>query len=130
MMRTFRPQVSVMGGLVGAPILGFAFGVGWTPCIGPALAAVETLAFQESSALRGAILSFGYCTGLGLPFIFSGLFLDRSARLRHFLSRKGNVISKAGGVFLILIGLLQVLGIWSEIMVSLRSLISNFTPVL
>ena len=130
MMRTFRPQVSVMGGLVGAPILGFAFGVGWTPCIGPALAAVETLAFKESSALRGAILSLGYCTGLGLPFIFSGLFLDRSARLRHLLSRKGNVISKTGGVFFILIGLLQVLGIWSEIMISLRSLISKFTTVL
>ena len=130
MMRTFRPQVSVVGGLLGAPILGFAFGVGWTPCIGPALAAVETLAFEQASALRGAVLSFGYCIGLGFPFILSGLFLDRSARLRRFLSRRGNYISKIGGAFLILIGLLQVLGIWSEIMISLRSLIANFAPVI
>ena len=129
-MRTFRPQVSVMGGLLGAPILGFAFGVGWTPCIGPALAAVETLAFEEASAMRGALLSLGYCIGLGLPFILSGLFLDRSARLRRFLSRKGNIISRIGGIFLIVIGLLQVLGIWSDLMISLRSLISNFSPVL
>ena len=129
-MRTFRPQVSVMGGLLGAPILGFAFGVGWTPCIGPALAAVETLAFEQASAMRGALLSLGYCIGLGLPFILSGLFLDRSARLRRFLSSKGNIISKIGGIFLIVIGLLQVLGIWSDLMISLRSLISNFSPVL
>ena len=129
-MRTFRPQVSVMGGLLGAPILGFAFGVGWTPCIGPALAAVETLAFEQASAIRGALLSLGYCIGLGLPFILSGLFLDRSARLRRFLSSKGNIISKIGGIFLIVIGLLQVLGIWSDLMISLRSLISNFSPVL
>jgi cytochrome c-type biogenesis protein len=130
MMRTFRPQVSVMGGLLGAPILGFTFGVGWTPCIGPALAAVETLAFEEASAMRGALLSLGYCIGLGLPFILSGLFLDRSAKLRRFLSSKGNIISQIGGVFLIVIGLLQVLGIWSDFMISLRSLISNFSPVL
>ena len=65
---TFRPTIKTTGGLVGAPLLGILFGVGWTPCIGPALAAVQTLAFQESSAVRGALLSVGYCFGLGLPF--------------------------------------------------------------
>ncbi|MTB30370.1 MAG: cytochrome c biogenesis protein CcdA, partial [Actinobacteria bacterium] len=61
LMPTIKPRISTTGGLIGAPILGFLFGVGWTPCIGPALASVEALAFQESSAIRGAILSFGYC---------------------------------------------------------------------
>jgi len=82
---TFRPKIKTTGGLVGAPLLGILFGVGWTPCIGPSLAAVQTLAFQESSAVRGALLSFGYCLGLGLPFMASGLFLDRTEKLRKYL---------------------------------------------
>ena len=130
MMRTFSPKVATNGGLIGAPLLGFLFGVGWTPCIGPALATVQTLAFQESSAARGAILSFGYCIGLGAPFIASGLFLDKSARLRKFLTKRGDLISKIGGVFLVLIGIAQVLGLWSDLMISMRSLITDFAPVI
>lgn len=129
MAPTFRPAISTTGGLVGAPLLGFLFGVGWTPCIGPALAAVQTLAFEEASALRGAVLSLGYCIGLGIPFILSGLFLDRSTNLRRFLTKRGNLISAIGGSFLVLIGLLQLLGIWNEVMNSLRSTVSNFVPV-
>jgi cytochrome c-type biogenesis protein len=127
---TIRPKMRTTGGLLGAPMLGILFGIGWTPCIGPALAAVQTLAFQESSAVRGAILSIGYCLGLGLPFILSGLSLDKSAKLRSLIYRRGDVISKIGGVFLIAIGLMQVLGFWSQIMNSMRSLISDFIPVI
>jgi cytochrome c-type biogenesis protein len=130
MMRTFSPKIATNGGLIGAPLLGFLFGIGWTPCIGPALATVQTLAFQESSAARGAILSFGYCIGLGAPFIASGLFLDKSARIRKFLTKRGDLISKIGGVFLLLIGIAQVLGLWTDLMISLRSLISDFAPVI
>lgn len=127
---TFRPRIKTNGGLIGAPILGFLFGVGWTPCIGPTLAAVQTLAFQESSASRGAFLSLGYCLGLGLPFIASGVFLDRSEKLRKYLVKRGDLISKIGGVFLIAIGLLEVTGLWGQLMNSMRSLISDFIPVL
>lgn len=130
LMPTLHLKSSAFGGLIGAPLLGFAFGVSWTPCIGPALAAVQTLAFQESSALRGALLSVSYCIGLGLPFILSGLFLDRSEKLRKLLVRNGNLVSLIGGVFLIIIGVLQVLGLWSELMISLRSIISDFVPVI
>jgi len=126
---TIRPKMRTTGGLLGAPLLGVLFGIGWTPCIGPALAAVQTLAFQESSAVRGAVLSFGYCLGLGLPFILSGLFMDKSAKLRSIIYRRGDVISKIGGVFLIAIGVLEVLGVWSQLMNSMRSLISDFIPV-
>ena len=130
MMPTLRPRISTTGGLIGAPILGFLFGVGWTPCIGPALATVQTLAFSESSAFRGAVLSLGYCLGLGLPFIATGLFFDRSARLRNFLTRNGRAISLIGGIFLIIIGLLQVSGTWNSLMIDLRSVISDFAPVI
>jgi cytochrome c-type biogenesis protein len=130
MMRTFSPKVATNGGLIGAPLLGFLFGIGWTPCIGPALATVQTLALQESSAARGAILSFGYCIGLGVPFIASGLYLDKSERLRKYLTKRGDLISKIGGVLLILIGIAQLLGFWTDLMISLRSMISAFTPVI
>lgn len=127
---TIRPKMRTTGGLLGAPLLGVLFGIGWTPCIGPALAAVQTLAFQESSAVRGAVLSFGYCLGLGLPFILSGLSMDKSAKLRSLIYRRGDVISKIGGIFLITIGILEVLGLWSQLMNSMRSLISDFIPVI
>jgi cytochrome c-type biogenesis protein len=130
LMPTIKPKISTTGGLIGAPLLGFLFGVGWTPCIGPALASVEALAFQESSALRGAILSLGYCLGLGLPFIATGIFFDKSEAFRKFMVKRGGLVSKVGGVLLIAIGLLQLTGIWAELMISLRSLISDFAPVI
>ena len=128
--RSFKPAWKVRAGLVGAPMLGLLFGIGWTPCIGPTLAAVQTLSFQESSALRGAILSFAYCVGLGSPFILVGIFFDKSKRLRKFFSRHGNYLTLIGGLFLILIGILQVTGLWAEVMNSLRSWISDFAPVI
>jgi cytochrome c-type biogenesis protein len=130
MMPTLKPRISTTGGLIGAPILGFLFGVGWTPCIGPALASVQALAFQESSAVRGAVLSLGYCIGLGLPFIASGLFLDKSEKMRKILVKRGDKVSKIGGVLLILIGLLQLTGLWTDLMIEVRSLISDFAPVI
>ena len=130
LMPTIKPRISTTGGLVGAPLLGFLFGVGWTPCIGPALASVQALAFQESSAVRGAILSFGYCLGLGLPFIASGLFLDKSQKLRKVLVKSGDKVSKVGGALLIVIGVLQLTGLWTTLMIDLRSLISDFAPVI
>lgn len=127
---TFAPKISTTGGIAGAPLLGVLFGIGWTPCIGPALATVQTLAFNESSATRGAILSIGYSIGLGIPFILSGLFLDRSKKIRSYFVNRGSLISKVGGVLLIVIGFMQFTGVWSDLMINLRSLISNFVPVI
>ena len=127
---TLQPKISTTGGIAGAPLLGILFGIGWTPCIGPALATVQTLAFSEASALRGAILSIGYSIGLGIPFILSGLYLDRSKRIRTFIVQRGALVSRIGGALLIAIGILQLTGLWTELMINLRSLISDFVPVI
>ena len=128
--RSFKPSWKMRSGLVFAPFLGFAFGIGWTPCIGPTLGAVQVLAIQSATAQRGAILSAAYCVGLGLPFILMGLFLDKAEPLRKFIASKGNTITKIGGFLLILIGILQVSNLWDQLMNSLRDLISGFIPII
>ena len=128
--RSFKPNWKMRSGLVFAPFLGFAFGIGWTPCIGPTLGAVQVLAIQSATAQRGAILSAAYCVGLGLPFILMGLFLDKAEPLRKFIASKGNIITKTGGLLLILIGILQVSNLWDQLMNSLRDLISGFIPII
>ena len=128
--RSFKPSWKMRSGLVFAPFLGFAFGIGWTPCIGPTLGAVQVLAIQSATAQRGAILSAAYCVGLGLPFILMGLFLDKAEPLRKFIASKGNIITKIGGLLLILIGILQVSNLWDQLMNSLRDLISGFIPII
>jgi len=128
--RSFKFPFVASTGLVSAPILGFMFGLGWTPCIGPTLGAVQTLALIEASATRGAILAMAYCIGLGAPFIAFAIFLEKSHKLRTYLLRRGKAISFIGGAFLILIGLLQVFGIWESLMAGLRGTISGFIPVI
>jgi cytochrome c-type biogenesis protein len=128
--RSVKPSWKMRSGLVFAPFLGFAFGIGWTPCIGPTLGAVQVLAIQSATAQRGAILSAAYCVGLGLPFILMGLFLDKAEPLRKFIASKGNTITKIGGLLLILIGILQVSNLWDQLMNSLRDLISGFIPII
>ncbi len=125
-------------GLVAAPLLGFLFGFGWTHCIGPTLAAVQTLAFQEASAARGALLSTFYSFGLGLPLILFAFLLARATesekgsmkRIHRFLVEKSQTIAAIGGLFLILIGVAQVSGFWARWVSSLQDLVSNFLSVI
>jgi len=128
--RSFKAPFFARSGLISAPLLGFMFGLGWTPCIGPTLGAVQTLAIIEASALRGAFLSFIYCIGLGLPFLLFALFIDKSKALQQAIAKRGRAVSIIGGSFLILIGLMQILGLWESLMTNLRGTISGFIPVI
>lgn len=128
--RSFKPSWKMRTGLISAPFLGFAFGIGWTPCIGPTLGAVQVLAFESATAQRGAILSAAYCFGLGAPFILMGLFLDKAEPVRKIIAKRGNLITKIGGVLLIVIGILQVTNLWDYLMNTMRDLISGFIPLI
>jgi len=128
--RSFKPSWKMRTGLLSAPFIGFAFGIGWTPCIGPTLGAVQVLAFESATAQRGAILSAAYCFGLGAPFILMGLLLDKAEPFRKMIAKRGDLITKIGGTLLVLIGILQVTNFWDQLMNSLRDLITGFIPLI
>lgn len=129
-VRQWRMKMPTTLGIGGAPLLGILFSFGWTPCIGPTLAAVQALAFTESSAVRGAFLGFVYCLGLGLPFLIVGLLIQRSMNVLAVLRRHLRVITALGGGLLIVVGLLLVTGIWADWVLDMRSWIGGFTPAL
>jgi cytochrome c-type biogenesis protein len=108
-------------GLIGAPLLGAAFGLAWAPCLTPTFGAVYSLAFQEGTAGRGAFLMFCYCLGLGVPFVLVALGFGWVSGALGFVRRHLGVISRIGGVLLIVIGVLLVTGEWNQWMDDLRT---------
>ncbi|MEU3059915.1 cytochrome c biogenesis protein CcdA [Streptomyces subrutilus] len=120
-MREFRFHRKPTAGLVGAPVLGVLFGVGWTPCMGPTLAAVTTLSMDQASAGRGALLTVAYCLGLGLPFILAAVAFRKALGAFGWVKRHYAWVMRIGGGMLVLTGLLLVTGIWDTIVSDMQS---------
>ncbi|MCC6495544.1 MAG: cytochrome c biogenesis protein CcdA [Propionibacteriaceae bacterium] len=127
---TWRLNLTPRLGLAASPLLGVVFGLGWTPCIGPALSVVLSLALNEATAVRGGVLAFAYAVGLGLPFIIAGLAFGRLAGTLDWVKRHHRGIQVAGGVAMMVVGLLLVTGWWEVLMGGLRQWVSNFTVVI
>jgi cytochrome c-type biogenesis protein len=102
-------------GLAAAPVLGFTFALGWTPCIGPTLGTVLGLSASTdgTTAARGALLSVAYCLGLGLPLLVAGLAFTRAMGAFAVVKRHYRTLMVAGGASLVLLGVLQVTGVWA-----------------
>jgi cytochrome c-type biogenesis protein len=115
----YLPRVSILG----AAALGFTFGLGWTPCLGPTLAAILGLAASSSgaTALRGSVLALFYCLGLGIPFVVAAFATEWAARASTWFRRHAKAIGVIGGVLLIAIGVCEVTGWWHSFVLWLQT---------
>lgn len=122
LQRDTRPEPRRVGTLWGAPLLGAVFGLGWTPCLGPTLAGVLSVAAgtEGTTALRGVVLVVTYCLGLGLPFVLLALGSARALRSVAWLRRNSRTIQVVGGVLLVAVGVALVTGVWTDLVGWLR----------
>lgn len=127
LQRDVRVHKAPAVGLAAAPLLGFLFGLGWTPCVGPTLGAILTLSVNEATAGRGALLSGVYALGLGLPFVAAALAYRRALGAFAVVRRHQVWVTRIGGIMLVVVGLLLVTGWWDWIVNWLQvQLVSDF----
>ena len=130
LQRELRVRRLPAAGLAGAPLLGALFGIGWTPCIGPTLGAVQALAFDAAAAEKGAVLSAAYSLGLGVPFVLAALGLRRGTAALAFLRRRSRAVTRVGGGMLVVIGVLLLTGWWDTLTIQLRVWSGRFGTVI
>ena len=130
LQRDFLPQWKTRAGVWGSPFLGIVFAIGWIPCVGPTLAAVQALAFDSHNPARAAVLGVAYWLGLALPFVVVALLLGRILPALAWVRRHIKAINIAGGALLVIIGVLMILGIWRELLSWAGVFLSGFTSTL
>ncbi|AHI01682.1 cytochrome c biogenesis CcdA family protein [Kutzneria viridogrisea] len=118
LQKDLRPHRTPRLGLLGAPLLGAVFGLGWSPCIGPTLGGVLSLTAGTPIgplALRGLLLMLVFCLGLGLPFVLIAMGARWAVRVTGWVRRHVRAVQLTGGVLLIAVGVLLVTGLWGEL---------------
>lgn len=123
--RSVRMQAKGNLGLIGAPLLGIALGVGWTPCIGPTLTAILSVSYNLGDPGRAALLGLAYSLGLGIPFLLLALGFGWATRSVAFLRKHIRAVNIVGGILLVVLGLAMVTGVWGGWMSSLQGVMSG-----
>lgn len=126
----WRPTFSTRFGVAASPLLGLAFGLGWTPCIGPTLAIVLTMALNEGSPGVGAFLALIYALGIGLPFLVFAVAFSRLSRSLQWMQRHQRGIQVAGGVLMMAVGIAMISGLWDLLVGVLRQWAAAFGTIL
>lgn len=123
--RTFKPQVRTNLGLIGAPLLGIAMGIGWAPCIGPTYTAILTISLTQADPWRAVLLAVAYSLGLGIPFLLLAIGFGWATRSVTFLRRHIRLVNIIGAVLLVALGVLMVTGVWMSLMSQLTGVIGS-----
>jgi cytochrome c-type biogenesis protein len=122
--RRLIPQLPAIGGVARPYVVGVAFGAGWSPCVGPLLAAALTIAARSEEIGRGTILLCAYAMGIGVPFLVTALGIASSPRLAERLRRMGPGLERVAGVSLVVLGVLLATNTY----VHLTSYLARFVP--
>jgi cytochrome c-type biogenesis protein len=125
--REFRFHKRPVAGLIGAPVLGALFGIGWTPCVGPTLSSVIVLSSQQGSAGRGAILTVAYCLGLGVPFVITAVAFRKALGAFGWVKRHYVWVMRIGGTMMIVTGVLLLTGAWDGLVQEMQGWSDGFT---
>ncbi len=123
--RRLIPTLPAVTGVARPYVVGIAFGAGWSPCVGPLLAAALTIAARTGQVGRGTILLIAYAMGIGVPFLVAALGLASSPRLAERLRRIGPNLERIAGGLLVVLGLLLATNTY----VHLTSYLARFVPV-
>jgi cytochrome c-type biogenesis protein len=126
LQKTIKLPITPKIGLVGAPVLGAVFAIGWTPCIGPTLASVLVLASDAGDPARGAMLATVYSLGLGIPFVLIAAGAGFAVNSVAYVKRHIRAFNIFGGALLIAIGLLMVTGLWNQLVYWLQVVTVGF----
>lgn len=110
-----EPSKAKVAGNLSGLFIGMAFAAGWTPCIGPILGTILTMASAAQTAAQGAALLFVYSLGLGVPFMLTAILFSQVRPILSFMQRYSLVINRIAGVLLIIVGVLIISGAFSQV---------------